>query len=103
MIKKLVWLVLMAIILLSCQKTDDDDKGIKQENGKVWLSGGLATCAEQLHLDNGDTLITSIEKIGTLKTGDKVVVKYRELGTNPTCPPYINCEIIEISLMLSSD
>jgi hypothetical protein len=97
MMKRLMWFGFMAILLLSCDKRDDDDKGINQENGKVWLSGGLAFCAEQLHLDNGDTLIASIEKIGTLKTGDRVVVKYRELGISTACPPYINCEIIEIT------
>lgn len=100
--KKLLLPGMLALLLLSCNKKDEAVEDIKQGSGKVWLSGGLAFCAEQIHLDNGDTLITSIEKIGTLKTGDRVVVKYRELGTNPTCPPYINCEIIEISLMLSS-
>lgn len=95
--KRLMWFGFVAIFLLSCDKRDDDDKGIKQESGNVWLSGGLAVCAEQLHLDTGDTLIASIEKIGTLKTGDRVVVKYRELGISNACPPYINCEIIEIT------
>lgn len=97
MMKKLVWLGFVAIFLLSCDQKDDADEGIKQENGKVWLSGGLAFCAEQVHLDNGDTLVVSITDVGTLKTDDRVVVKYKELGINSTCPPYINCEIIEIT------
>jgi len=94
--KKLLLLGFVTMFLLSCDKKDDAGEGIKQENGKVWLSGGLAFCAEQIHLDNGDTLVVSIAEVGTLRTDDRVVVKYKELGINSTCPPYINCEIIEI-------
>jgi hypothetical protein len=94
--KKIVLLVFLLISIFSCNKKDDVDDGMKQGNGKVWLSGGLAYCAEQIHLDNGDTLIVSIDEIITFKTDDSVEVKYKELGINEFCSPFIDCEIIEI-------
>lgn len=96
MMKKIVLLGFTLMLLFSCNKKDDVDDGIKQGIGKVWLSGGLAYCAEQIHLDNGDTLIVSIEKIISFKTDDRIKVKYKELGINESCPPFIDCEIIEI-------
>ena len=94
--KKIALLGFLLLFFLACNKEDEDDGVIKQGNGKVWLSGGLAYCAEQIHLDNGDTLIVSIEKIISFKTDDSVNVKYKELGINEFCPPFIDCEIIEI-------
>lgn len=47
---------LALIFALSCNKENDDDS-IRQEKGNVWLSGGLAYCAEQIHLENGNTLL----------------------------------------------
>ncbi|MDH5604914.1 MAG: hypothetical protein OEY51_13280, partial [Cyclobacteriaceae bacterium] len=58
--------------------------------------GGLAYCAEQIHLDNGDTLIVSSMKIFSFTSGDRVNVKYREIGTNEFCPPGMDCKLIEI-------
>lgn len=86
---------LALVFALSCNKDDDNDS-IKQGNGEVWLSGGLAYCAEQIHLDNGGTLIVNMEDIISLKSGDRVNVKYKEIGLNKTCSPGIDCEIIEI-------
>jgi hypothetical protein len=94
--KKVALLGFTLMLLFSCNKKNDGDDGMKQGNGKVWLSGGLAYCAEQIHLDNGDTLIVSIEEIISFKTDDRVEVKYKELGINEFCPPYIDCEITEI-------
>ena len=82
------------VFALSCNKDDDND--FKQGNGEVWLSGGLAYCAEQIHLDNGGTLIVNMEEIISFKSGDRVNVKYKEIGLNKTCSPGIDCEIIEI-------
>jgi hypothetical protein len=96
MMKKTALLGFTLMLLFSCNKKDDVDDGMKQGNGKVWLSGGLAYCAEQIHLDNGDTLIVSIDEIITFKTDDSVEVKYKELGINEFCSPFIDCEIIEI-------
>jgi hypothetical protein len=97
MIKKIALLGYALMLLFSCNKKDDVDDGIiKQGNGKVWLSGGLWYCAEQIHLDNGDTLVVSIEEIISFKTDDRVKVEYKELGINEFCPPFIDCEIIEI-------
>jgi hypothetical protein len=94
MIKK-VLLGLSLLVVLSCNK-DDGDSSIKQEIGNVWLSGGLAYCAEQIHLDNSDTLIVNLEDIISFRSGDRVTVKYKEIGINEFCSPYIDCEIIEI-------
>jgi len=93
---KKVLLGLTLLVVLSCNK-DDGDALIKQETGEVWLSGGLAYCAEQIHLDNGVTLIVNnIEDIMSFKSGDRVTVKYKEIGINEFCSPGIDCEIIEI-------
>lgn len=86
---------LALVFALSCNKDDDNDS-IKQGIGEVWLSGGLAYCAEQIHLDNGGTLIVNMEEIISFKSGDRVNVKYKEIGLNKTCSPGIDCEIIEI-------
>lgn len=95
--KKFALLGFTLMFLFSCNKKDNVDDGIiKQGNGKVWLSGGLWHCAEQIHLDNGDTLVVSIDEIISFKTDDRVKVKYKELGINEFCSPFINCEIIEI-------
>ena len=86
-------LLLFVMIFAGCNKDDD---AVKNENGKVWLSGGLAYCAEQIHLDNGDTLIVNIEDLITFTSGDRVSVKYKEIGINKSCSQGIDCEIIEI-------
>jgi hypothetical protein len=93
--KVLLGLTLTLLVVLSCNK-DDGDALIKQESGKVWLSGGLAYCAEQIRLDNGVTLIVNIKDIISFKSGDRVTVKYKEIGINEFCSPSIDCEIIEI-------
>ena len=84
----------LLIILYSCKK---EEHPIKQENGYVWMSGGLYFCAEQIRLDNGDTLVVSLEDIISFRSGDRVNVKYREIGVNENCLQYFDCEIIEIS------
>ncbi len=88
-------IILSLILALSCNKDIDDDL-IKQENGNVWLSGVLAYCAQQTHLDSGDTLIVKIEDIISFKSGDRVKIKYKEIGTNEFCSVAVDCEIIEI-------
>ena len=96
MITKLFMLAVLLLSLFSCINEDKDDATIKQQEGEIWLSGGLADCAEQIHLANGDTLIVGPEDISSLSAGDKVNVKYRERGLNEACTPGINGEIIEI-------
>ena len=92
MIKRIA--ILLALILtLSCS---DDNDSIKQGNGNVWISGGLMNCAEQIHLDNGDALIVNVEDLTSFTSGDRVSVKYKEIGINKYCSPCIDCEIIEI-------
>lgn len=92
---KNIFFGLALIFALSCNKDDDDDL-IKQGNGKVWLSGGLMYCAHQIHLDSGDTLIVNLEDIIFYTSGDRVRVKYKEIGINEFCSPGIDCEIMEI-------
>ena len=89
--------LLVVSSFLSCVNEDSNKASIKQQEGEVWLSGGLAVCAEQIHLDNGDTLIVSLEDIVFFSSGDRVNVKYKEIGINESCTPAINCEIIEIT------
>ena len=86
---------LILMLALSCNK-ENNEGVIKQDNGKVWLSGGLYYCAEQVRLDSGDTLVVSLEDIIAFRSGDRVNIKYKEIGVNEFCSPYIDCEIIEI-------
>ncbi len=93
---KTIFFGLILLFTISCTN-DDNDGDIKKEKGEVWLSGGLAFCAEQIRLDNGDTLTTSrAELFSSFKSGERVNVKYKEIGINEFCPPFIDCEIIEI-------
>jgi hypothetical protein len=87
--------LLLLVVSFSCIN-DDNDVSLKQQEGEVWLSGGLAICAEQIHLDNGDTLIVSAEDISSFRAGDRVSVKYKERGVNESCTPGISSDIIEI-------
>lgn len=93
---KRILLGLVLVLFLSCNKDEGNDNSVKQQVGEVWLSGGLAVCAEQIHLDNGDTLIVNIKDIISFRSGDRVHVKYKEIGLNKSCTPGIDCEIIEI-------
>jgi len=92
-----ILLGLVLVFFLSCNNDDSNDVSINQQDGDVWLSGGLTVCAEQIHLDNGDTLIVNLEDIISFRTGDRVNVKYKEIGLNESCTPGIDCEIIEIA------
>lgn len=92
---KNIFLSVMLLLAFSCNKNGIDDS-VKEGKGVLWLSGGYAYCAEQIRLDNGQTLIISPFDIGRLKSGDRVKVKYREKGINESCPPHIDCEIIAI-------
>ena len=104
--KRICQIGLVLIFALSCNKDDNRDKDdsikqgnenvIRQGNGNVWISGGLMHCATQIHLDNGDTLIVNFEDIISFMSEDKVNVRYKETGINEFCPPFIDCEIIEI-------
>lgn len=92
---KIILLGLVLVLVLSCNKDDGDDS-VKQGIGKVWISGGLAYCAEQIHLDNGVVLVVDIEDLMSLKSGDRVSLKYKEIGLSATCAPWIDSKIIEI-------
>lgn len=41
-------------------------------------------------------MIVKLEDIIAFRTGDRVKVKYKEIGLNESCTPGIDCEIIEI-------
>lgn len=98
--KKIIVSILIAFIVIqiSCEdEKENAENDFKQEKGTVWLSGGLAHCAEQIHLDNGDTLVVhDMETIYAFKSGDRVSVNYVETGINNNCYPYIDCELMDI-------
>jgi len=94
-VKRKFLIGLALLVSFACNSGDENDF-IKQEHGTVWLSGGLFYCAEQIHLDNGDILVVKMEDILSLTGGDRVSVRYRELGANEFCPSHVDCEIIEI-------
>jgi hypothetical protein len=90
---------LLGLILwmaLSCHQ-QENEVPIKQEMGEVWLSGGLYYCAQQVRLDNGDTLVVSMESLNSFISGDRVNLKYTEIGFNENCSKYIDCVVIEIN------
>jgi hypothetical protein len=90
------FVLLFVLISSGCKKDSGDNNSIKLGNGNVWLSGGLPNCAEQIHLDNGDALIVNLEDVKSFISGDRVSVKYKEIGVNKVCSPGIDCEIVEI-------
>ncbi|WPR76559.1 hypothetical protein [Algoriphagus sp. NG3] len=82
------------LLLLSC--TNDDEDIVKSKDGEIWRSGGLYYCAEQIHLDNGDTLIVELRDVMNFVGGDRVTIKYKELDRNKNCSYGINCQVIEL-------
>ena len=94
-LKKTLLSGLILLFALSCTK-DDNEILFKQGDGEVWLSGGLYYCAQQIRLDNGDTLVVSMENILSFRSGDRVNVKYKEVGKNENCIQYIDSEVVEI-------
>ena len=69
---KIILLAFALVFALSCKKNNDGGP-IKQEIRNVWLSGGLAHCAEQIRLDNGQMLIVKMEDVISFKSGDKEI------------------------------
>lgn len=94
---KNIFLGIFLLVAFSCNKNEDNNL-VKEGKGTLFLSGGYAFCAEQIRLDNKDTLVISLFEfdIRQLKSGDRVSVKYKEKGINEFCPPYIDCEVIEL-------
>jgi len=95
MLRKLLSGLILLSAIICCNKEDSGDS-VKQGYGTVWHSGGLAYCASQIHLDNGDKLIVNFAETIAFRSGDRVAVMYRETGINEHCPPGIDCEIIGI-------
>ncbi|UZD22836.1 hypothetical protein PBT90_05315 [Algoriphagus halophytocola] len=93
--KKIIFYGLLLLSVPSCSMDDEDF--IRTETGEIWLSGGLNHCAHQIRLDTGDTLVVDLKDLSDYITGDRVSVKYKELGLNEFCSPKIDCSIIEIS------
>jgi hypothetical protein len=89
---------LALLVSFACNTIDESDI-IKRANGTLWLSSGLMHCAQQIHLDMGDTLVVTMEDIFPLIAGDRVDVSYKELGANASCPSFVTCEIVEIKKM----
>lgn len=87
--------VALFLFVFSCSK-DNTNNSVKQGKGAVWLSGGLAYCAIQIHLDNGNKIVVDLEDIKSFKSGDRVIVKYREIKNNEFCSPAIDSKVIDI-------
>ena len=96
---KIILITFFFFVVFACSDEKDDlPEGEKEAVGTVWLSGGLAFCAEQIRLDEGDTLITTDwETIYQFKAGDRVSVIYREINNRVSgCNIGVDCEIIDI-------
>lgn len=94
-----LFLVIALLVLFSCSKEKEEIPAlVKEGKGTVWLSGGLYFCAEQIRMDNGDTLIVADQmEIYAFKSGERILVKYEETeAIESGCNIGIDCEIIEI-------
>jgi hypothetical protein len=85
----------LLVVNLACTEREELEK-IKENDGNIWMSGGLAQCAQQIRLDNGEILVENSGRLLPFISGDKVRVKYREMGQNQFCPPAIDIEVLEI-------
>jgi hypothetical protein len=95
-------LLIVFIIPVSCSKdTGEENAKIKEGSGTVWLSGGLFFCAEQIRMNNGDTLIPANNyELLSFQSGQKVRLKYSEIDTRESgCSIGKDCEIIDIKLI----
>jgi hypothetical protein len=99
---KFVWIIVF-IILLSCGKeTGIDEPQILEGTGTVWLSGGLAYCATQFRMENGDTLIPNqfTTELVKLKAGNRIRLKYQEPTIRESgCKIGKDCKIIEVKVI----
>jgi len=99
--KNKILLIIILTILISCSKNKEElPPDVFQGRGTVWLSGGLYYCAEQIRMDNGDTLIILNEsELIPFKSGERVEVEYTIKETEDSgCEIGIDCEIIDIQL-----
>lgn len=92
---KNIFLGVLLLAVFSCNKNETDDS-IKQGKGDLFVSGAIYGCAVQIRLDSKDTITISAMEINTLKSGDRVSVKYKEIGKNKYCTSYTDCEVIEL-------
>jgi len=102
--KAIIFFIVFVSITCS-KKSDKRDIEIKEGTGTVWLSGGLYSCAIQIRMEIGDTLVpvdreNEMKVIQLrLKGDDKVQVKYKELDSKESgCSIGKDCEIIEIRI-----
>lgn len=94
-----ILLFLFIALFTSCEKEESNNEAEQKEGtGTIWLSGGLYFCAEQIHLDSGDTLIVvNNSEIIQFQSGDHVLLKYRETGDKASgCNIGIDCEVLEV-------
>jgi hypothetical protein len=94
--------LIIATTFNACSKEGEEEINpeIREGTGTIWLSGGLAFCAEQIRMENGDTLIpVSYEEVYKFESGQLVNIKFIEKETRESsCSVGKDCEIIEISL-----
>lgn len=89
------------LVLFSCTKESETEGPIVLENnGTVWLSGGLMYCATQFRMDTGDTLIPTpfAYEWVYLKSGERIHLKYSILEERESgCTIGKDCRVIEIA------
>jgi hypothetical protein len=99
--KQIISLLLFINVIglqFSCTKENETETDMKEGTGTLCLSGGLYFCAEQIRMDNGDTLIpVNAMEVLHLKSGSSVFVKFQELESEESgCSVGKDCKIIEI-------
>jgi hypothetical protein len=92
--------LIIATTFYACSKEEEINSEFKEGTGTIWLSGGLMFCAEQIRMENGDTLIpVNQEELYNYRSGQLVNLKFKEKETKESvCSVGKDCEIIEISL-----
>jgi len=69
-----IFAIAILAFLISCGKEKENDELLFLEGtGTVWFSGGLMYCANQIRMENGDTLIPNqfSAELMKLKTGNR--------------------------------
>ncbi len=101
-ISRLAYLVVILAVSFSCSnEKDENNTNLKHGNGTLWLSGGLAYCAAQIRMENGDTLIPiNEEQVFKYISGQKLKITYELLETKETgCNIGKDCKIENVDLI----
>ncbi len=94
---RLVAILLILIIAISCNEENTNDTVLKSF-GTVYVSGGLADCAQKIVLDNGETIIPSNWDDYNLVADDRVWVEYEVILKTSTCEGQ-DCQLLKYQLV----